>query len=198
VFPSRWQRQLLCFMVIGILCAIASQGQSHARVSKPAGRIALGGGSGSPGDSLIVPVYFTAPEGIQVGQLTIMVNFVSANLKFKKVGKGIAAEMSDVDVSSSEKTDKNDKGVEVSTVTLTASAPAGGTSNKGITGGLLAYLALDVSNTARPANITLRTSAEATELASNKKLEPPDTVDAKIEVIAPGDKPLTDCFFFSH
>ncbi len=195
---SRWRPKLLSFVVAALVCGGAALELGAQQPPKPSGRVALGGGSGSPGDSLVVPVYFTPPEETQIGHLKIAINFVSANLKFKKVGKGIAAEMNDVDVTSDEKTDKNDKGVEVSTVTVTASVPPGDGSKKGIAGGLLAYLTMDISKTARPAIITLRTSAEATETGTSKKLGPVETADAKIVVITAEDKPLTDCFFFSH
>lgn len=195
---SGWQSELWSFVIVVLFCTAAAVPSDAQQASKPSGRVALGGGSGSPGDSLVVPIYFTPSEGTQAGQLKIVVSFVSANLKFLKVGKGIASDMGNVEVTSDQKAEKNDKGVEVSTVTITASAPLGESAKKGIGGGLLAYLTMDISKTARPANITLRTSAEAAEAGTNKKLGPLEVAEAKIEVVAAGDKPLTDCFFFSH
>jgi hypothetical protein len=182
-------------LAIGLLSGNIAHAQSKA---PPGGHVTLGGASGSPGDSLVVPIYYTPPEGVEVGRLKIEVNFVSANLKFNKIGKGIAAEMGGVEVSGDAKVDKNDKGVEVTTLTIVASIQSSESLKKGMPGGLLAYISMNIDKNGRPANITLRTSAEAMEMGTNKKLGAVQIADAKVEVISAEDKPLTDCFFFSH
>ncbi|MBI2815675.1 MAG: hypothetical protein HYX72_01925 [Acidobacteria bacterium] len=161
--------------------------------TKTTTRVTLGSSSGTPGTSVVVPIYFTPAEGAQVGQLKVEVNFVSANLKFDKVDRGIAAEMGDVELKNELQTAKNDKGVETSTLQIQAQAPP----NKPIPAGLLGYITLKISETGRPANIGMRAAAEGADIAS-KPLTNIRAFDAQVEVLAPGTQPTVACFFFSH
>ncbi|MBI4465414.1 MAG: hypothetical protein HY647_11975, partial [Acidobacteria bacterium] len=86
-------------------------------------RVTLGSTAGTPGTSVVVPVYFTPAEGLQVGSLKLMVDFVSANLKFSRLDPGITAEMGNVKMNSEAKEGKNEKGVESTTLSITASVP---------------------------------------------------------------------------
>ena len=184
-----------------MLCrAAAAQEEATPKEKEPvdpkATRITLGGSSGTPGTSVVVPIYFTPSEGAQAGRLKITVEFVSANLKFDKVERGIAAEMGDVDVKSDLKVGKNDKGIETSTLTIEAAAPQ--SPKKAIPPGLLGYIQMKISESGRPANITLRAAAEGSDLASGKPLQNLKSYDAQVEVLAPGTQPVVACFFFSH
>ena len=69
---------------------------------------------------------------------------------------------------------------------------------KGIPSGLLAYITMRISDNGRPASITLRTTAEAIQLGTNKKLDKLQASEATVDVIAPGSEPLVACFFFTH
>src|ERR1035437_2317631 len=71
-----------------------------------------------PGASFSTPVYFTPAKGVQVGRLKIEVSFISVNLKFVKLDKGLLVEKDNLEVKSELKTGKNDKGIETSTVTI--------------------------------------------------------------------------------
>jgi hypothetical protein len=193
-------------MLIASACSIALAQEGAGAPAKPketfdpkiTTRVTLGSSSGTPGTLIVIPIYFTPAEGVNVGQLKLEVNFVSANLKFDKLERGIAAEMGNVDVKSSLKTAKNDKDLEVSTVTVEAGFPSSETPKKGIPSGLLGYLTMRIADTGRPANITLRASAEGTELGSNKPVQNLRAIDAQVEVLAPGTMPLITCFFFTH
>ena len=192
-------------MLLGLLSSVSLAQEEPAKPReketfdpKITTRVTLGGSSGTPGTAIVVPIYFTPAEGVEVGRLKMEVNFVSANLKFDKLDRGIAAEMGNVDVTSTLKVGKNDNGVETSTVTVQAGFSSSETAKKGILAGLLAYLTLRISDTGRPAAITLRASAEGAELGSNKPLNNLRAIDAQIEVLAPGTQPLVTCFFFSH
>ena len=164
--------------------------------SKTVARVTLGSGSGTPGKSVVVPLYFTPLQGVNVGRLKLKVEFVSANVKFSRIDKGIAADMGKVEVSAELKEGKNAKGVDTSTVTVLAS-PTSESPNNALPQGLLGYLTMQISESARPANIGLHATAESAEPGTNK-LQEVQAVDAKIEVIAPGSEPMVDCFFFSH
>jgi len=192
----------LCALLIsvGLLCqAVAAQEASgEAREKEPIDtktvtRIALGSSSGTPGASVVVPIYLTPAEGVQIGHLSIGVTFVSLNLKFDKLERGVAAELGDVEIKSDLKTGKNDKGVETSTLLIQATAPV----KKPIPTGLLGYITLKISETGRPANITMKVTAQGEDLAS-KPLPNLRAFDAQVEVLAPGTQPAVACFFFSH
>jgi hypothetical protein len=172
----------------------AAKGQGKEEIDpKTTTRITLGSSSGTPGTSVVVPIYFTPAEGVQANHVNLEVNFVSANVKLDKVERGIAAEMGDVDLKNDLKTAKNDKGVETSTLHIEAQAP----DKKPIPAGLLGYITLKISETGRPANITMRANAEASDLAS-KPISKVRGLDAQVEVLAPGTQPAVACFFFSH
>jgi hypothetical protein len=173
----------------------ASQGESSS--SNPNANVVLGGGTGSPGASVVVPIYVNPPKGTEIGQLKLQVTFVSVNLKYDKVESGIAAEMGDVGIKAETAAGKNDKDVETTTLTVTATAPAG-SPPKGIPPGLLAYIMLNVSDKGRLATIALRTKIEATEAGTNKALTNVTVADSSVEVVAPGDQPVVGCFFFTH
>lgn len=166
--------------------------------SKNAPKITLGDSSGSPGENIVVPVYFAAVEGLEVGRIQLDVNFVSKNLKYSRINRGMAAESGSVDVRAEVKESKNDKGLETSTITIVASIAEPNPGQKGIPAGLLGYITFKVNENAGPANITLRATAEATELGSNKPILNLKTADAQVDVLAAGSEPLYSCFFFSH
>lgn len=169
--------------------------QQKEPVDTKSTRVSLGSTSGTPGDSVVVPIYVTPAEGARIGSLKIEVNFVSVNLKFEKVDRGIAAEMGDVQVLSEVKDSKNDKGVETSTLLLRATAPD---DKRTIPAGLLGYITLKISDKGRPASIALRATADGTELGSSKPLTNLKALDAEVDVLAPGTQPSVACFFFSH
>ena len=173
-----------------------TQAQSNNKSDDNTLRLALGNTSGEPGESVVVPVYFTPSAKLHVGRLDVHVTFVSANLKFDKVESGIAAETGNVEISHQLQVGKNDKGIETSSLSIEASAPE--SSSQGIPSGLLAYVQLKINATGRPATISLKTSVEATEAGTNRKLDKIVAADSTVEVIAPGSEPAVVCFFFSH
>lgn len=172
--------------------------QQEAIDPKAITRVTLGNTSGKPGTSVAVPIYFTPAQGAEVGRLRLEVNYVSANLTFTKLDAGVAAEMGSVNLRSDVKEDKNDKGIATQVLLITASFPSAETPQKGIPSGLLGYLSLKINENDQPSSISLRTSAEANELGSNKALQNVRAVDGKVEVLATGSLPMVTCFIFSH
>ena len=201
-----------CWVFAGVLLASALLGPYGAAQGTSGGaqakeppidpktttRLTLGGSSGTPGASVVVPVYFTPAQNVEVGRIKLEVNYVSANMKFSKMDSGIAAEMGGVDLQTDVKEAKNDRGLETQTVTITASFKSAEPPKKGIPPGLLAYLTLNISENGRPATITLRPVAEVSELGSNKPVQNVRAFETKVEVLAPGTQPVVACFFFTH
>ena len=161
-------------------------------------RVMLKNADATPGQPVVVPIYFTPAEGVAVGHLKIAITFVSVNMKFLKMERGIAAEISDIELKSDVKVSKNDKGVETSTLMIETANSSSEPPKEGIHDGLLAYMTLKLSDTARPAVIKLNIVAEAKELGSNKPVKNLQTSEAQVEVFAPGTMPAVSWFFFSH
>ena len=206
-FPvKRWQLILAAILLLAWLTPViraqkesVTPGNESPVDPKQTTRVVLGNVSGPPGQSIVVPIYFTPAEGIKVGGLELVVDFISANLKFNRLDAAIAAEMANVQLKAETKQGKNDKGVETSTVRITASLPSSPASETGIPSGLLAYLTLQVGDDARPASITLGTTAKATELKTNNPIRNLQVIEAKVDVMVEGDSaPAVVCFFFTH
>jgi len=195
-------RFLFCLLAAGfwgrLPAAAQAASQSEEVDPKTTTRVTLGSTSGTPGTSVVVPIYFTPAEGSEVGRLQLQINFVSANLKFDKLETGIAAELGNVDLDSEIQEEKNDQDVPVSTLTVNASFLTPEPPAKGIPQGLLGYITFRISETGRPATISLRTQAEANELKTNQPVAELRSFDATVEVLAPGTQPAVACFLFSH
>jgi hypothetical protein len=159
-------------------------------------RLTLGSTSGTPGTSTVVPVYFTPAGNAAAGRLRFEVTFVSRNLKFTKLDAGIAAELGNIELQTDLRESKNEEGLETSTLAVVATAPA--SEPKGIPAGLLGYLTFQILESARPAVISLRASAEAAQSGSGTPLADVRAFGAQVEVMAPGEQPAVACFFFSH
>lgn len=194
----------LCLLIAAgyFTTALGQQGsggsQQKPADAKAAPKITLGDSDGSPGGSVVVPIYLAPAEGVEIGELILYVNFVSKNLKYSTVKKGLAAESGNVDLHADVKDDKNDKGLETSTLTIAASIAGPKPGHKGIPAGLLGYITFKVNEKAGPANITLRATAEASELRTKKPIPNLKTVAAQVDILAAGSEPLYSCFFFSH
>ena len=176
--------------------AAQSENQKGELDPKTTTRVALASTAGTPGTSVVVPVYFTPAEGVEVGSLQLDVSFVSVNLKFEKVERGPAAESGNLDLTAQVKSEKNEKGIESSKLTILTSFPE--PPKKGIPTGLLAYLTFRIGGDVKASSISLTTSAEAKPIGSDTILKQLRTFDTKVEILAPGTLPLTACFFFSH
>jgi hypothetical protein len=178
--------------------AAPAQNSSASQSDETQGvRLSLGSASGGPGESVTVPVYMTPDADVRVGSLKIGITFVSVNLKFDDVEPGISAEVGEVELAHDLKVIQDSGEVETSTLTLEASVPESAT--EGIPSGLLAYIQMRLDEGARPAVITLRTSAEAIEAGTDRQLPVVlSSSDAVVEVFAPGSEPAVACFFFAH
>jgi len=160
-------------------------------------RVTLGGTSGEPGANVVVPIYFSPARGVAVARVRLEVTYVSVNMKYSKLDKGIAAELGGVDVAVEVKEGKNDRDLATQTLTITASFLAPQPPPTGIPSGLLAYVTLSIGKDGRPASIGLRPTVEATLVAGgavpNLRAFP-----TQVDVLAPGTQPLLTCFFFTH
>ncbi len=196
----------ILILTTGLVRSAVAQ-EEHGKVENQEGReketftrVTLGSTSGKPDSSVMIPIYVTPAQNVEVGRLKLEVSYVSANLKFAKLDPGIGAQLSDLHLDTAVKDGKNDKGVGTQTVVISVSLPSSETPKKGIPAGLLAYLMLRISENGRPASITVRASAEADALGTNKPLANIKTENATLDVVAPSAEPLPsiNCFFFTH
>jgi cohesin domain-containing protein len=182
----------------GCVTAAAAQDSGVEGSQKNAPHLTLGDSDGSPGGNIVVPIYFAPSDAVEVGELKFDINFVSRNLKYSSVKRGLAAEAGNVDVHADSKEGKNDKGLETTTLTVVAAVAQAKPGQKGIPGGLLGYITLNVSDKAGPANITLRVTAQAAEFGTKQPVANLKTTDGQVDILAAGSEPLVSCFFFSH
>lgn len=183
---------------LGLFFFLAQAVSAQETTDPSVTRVTLGSAYGVLGASVVVPVYFTPAEGLEIGRLKLEVRFVSSTLKFLKIDRGIAAEMADVDLSAQVRTERDDEGVEVTTVNISASFLSQVPPKRGVPAGVLAYLAMRVEERGRPGITTLRTTAEAAELTTNKPVRSVQAFQSAVKIVAPESEPMINCFFFSH
>ncbi len=70
------------FLSLIVLIAPRVGFAQEASNPSPVPKLTLGDSDGSPGGTVVVPIYFTPVEGLEVGQIQFDVNFVSKNLKY--------------------------------------------------------------------------------------------------------------------
>jgi len=163
----------------------------------PPPRVAVGEITGTPGSSLMLPLYYTPDPKMPVKDVTVEVEFVSNTLKYEKLSPGVAAEESGATVKGSVTEGKpDDKGIARSKLTVTASLPAD-KAKAGLPDGLLAYLLFQVSLEAKPFAIRMVTKVNsATDPAAK-----PVKVNAQNGLVMLENMdmmPEATCFFFTH
>ncbi|OFW39730.1 MAG: hypothetical protein A3J28_11340 [Acidobacteria bacterium RIFCSPLOWO2_12_FULL_60_22] len=168
--------------------------------SEPVPRVAVGEINGTPGASLMIPLYFTPDPQNPLRSLTVEVDYVSNNLKFQKASRGLVTEQAGADVSTTLTDGKPDaKNVTRSklriSVALMEKDP-----KQGIPDGLLAYLLFQISMDAKPFAIKLNTAVLAAENIKNppQKVAKVNTVPGLVVIETPDMMPEATCFFFTH
>jgi len=166
----------------------------------PVPRVGLAELGGTPGASLMMPLYFTPDPNKPLRSLTLDIEFISNNLKFQKASPGIVAEQVKADIQTSvTEAAPEATGLVRSKLHIKATLPDE-TAKDGLPDGLLAYLLFQISLDAKPFSLRLVPTVLSAEDASN----PPQPVAnvatepglVSIEVL--DVMPEATCFFFSH
>ncbi len=176
----------------------SAEGQQQAGPSIP--RITFGEQSGTPGGNVVVPLFYTPARGLELRSVTVEVEWVSKNLRFARLDRGIAAEMIGANVTAKVTgTSKDAKAIEHSTLRIDVSE-VDENPKKGLPEGLLAYLTFQISPDAQPFSIELRAKqVSATEIGTGaKKIAKVKLENGKVNVESPGLPAYVTCFFFSH
>ena len=161
-------------------------------------KVSLASNSGPPGTVVVLPLYFTPAKGREAGRLKAEVSFPSASLKFEKIAPGVAAKKANLEVTSSTRAGKNDKGEETTALVIEASLPLSAKSGKGIPAGMLAAITLRIPDKAKPSSVNLHMTVEGTQIGSGAALSDLHVSDAKVTIVWVDAPPSISCFFFSH
>lgn len=169
--------------------------------SGPVPRVSLSEITGSPGASLMVPLYYAPDPQQPARSLTVDIEYVSNHLKFQKASRGVLPEDMGADISANVTDGAPDpksgtvrSKLRVS-VSLTDKNPP-----KGLPDGLLAFLLFQVTMDAKPFTIKLNpTVVSAEDLHTPpRKIAKIGTVPGTVIVEIPDMLPEATCFFFSH
>jgi hypothetical protein len=171
--------------------ALQEQATPQEEASRVGPRVALSELSGTPGASLMMPLYFTPDPNNGLHSLELDISFISNNLKFQKASPGLAAEQVNAVVEASvSDAGTNEDGLARSTLHIKA------TTAESLPDGLLAYLLFQISLEAKPFRIRLTPSVTATEpVLSAQQIA---TEEGFVNVEALDVMPEATCFFFSH
>jgi hypothetical protein len=175
-----------------------NKGSQETLDPKATPRVVLAEASGEPGTSVEVPIYFTPAHGVKVGRLKLTISYVSANLKYSKLDRETGLNLETPDLQIDVKDGKDDKGIAMQTLTITASYQNSRPPEGGIPEGLLGYLTLQISETGRAAKIALRVTVEGSEVGTNSPISNIRAINGQVEVSVSGQPAAVSCFFFSH
>lgn len=168
-------------------------------VPQPA-RLSVGSQDATLGSNVVIPLYFTLPPGVELRKLSAEIEWVSKNLQFVKVERGLAPETVGANVGAKvTQTVKDEKGLEHSTLLIQASVVEENPT-RGIPSGLQAYLTFEISTEVQAAAIELRPKliSASTMGTSEQEITQAEIESGKINVELPGLPPYVTCFFFSH
>ena len=180
--------------------ALQSSAEETQDSSEAAPRVSVGEITGTPGSSLMLPLYYTADPDVPLRSLIVEIEYVSNSLKFNKASRGVVTEQVGADVAATliEGT-PNEDGVTRSKLQI-ATSLVEENPEKGIPGGLLAFLLFRVSSDAKPFAIRLNTSV----VAASDIQDPPQkvtqiaTAPGLVVVELADVLPEATCFFFTH
>jgi len=180
----------------------AAKGEaSQEEAPGPVPRISLSEITGSPGASLMVPLYYTPDPKQPLRSLTVEIDFVSNHLKFQKASRGVIPDDMGADITANVTDGAPDakSGIVRSKLRVAVSL-TDKNSPKGLPDGLLAYLLFNVTTDAKPFTIKLNpTVVSAEDLhAPPRKMAKFSATPGIVVVEVPDLLPEATCFFFSH
>ena len=163
-------------------------------------RIALGAQTATTGVNVVIPLYYTPAQGVELRSLSVELEWVSQHLRFVRHQRGIAAETIGADVDATLTGTRTDaSSIERSTLRIDASVVEEDP-KRGLPEGLLAYLTFRVSPDAQPFAIELRPALVSALDISNpaKTIAQAEMINGKVSIELPGLPPYVTCFFFTH
>jgi hypothetical protein len=186
------------FFSVSLLIATVQPVLSQESASGVVPRVSLTEINGTPGASLMIPLYFTPDPNKPLRSITVDIEYVSNNLKFQKASKGVAADQAGAEITTAVTDGKpDDKGIARSKLIVTA-ALGQGNAAAGLPDGLLAYLLFQISLDAKPFAIKLTPTVVSAEDLKNQKVAQVGAEPGMVVVEVLDVMPEATCFFFSH
>jgi len=164
-------------------------------------RISLDNITGSPGASLMIPLYYTPDPKQPLRSVAVEIDYVSNHLKFEKASRGVILD----DVAADITTDVSDGAPDAKTGVVRSKLRAAVSvkdkkPQKGLPEGLLVYLLFNVTLDAKPFTFKLTPIVVSDEDLHDppRKIANIGAVPGTVVVEVPDILPEATCFFFSH
>ena len=151
----------------------------------------------NPGDSFMIPMYYTPDPRTPIRSLVAEIEFVSNNLTFQKAKAGQSVEDAAGTVESTVTEGRpDDKNITRSKARIAVSVPEN--AKKGLPEGLVAYLLFQVSTKAKPFSIKLNTTIVSARGVRDENVANIKVQSGMVILDFPDNSPQAACFFFSH
>ncbi len=162
--------------------------------------VSVGEITGTPGASLMLPLYYTADPNVPLRSLTIEIDYVSNNLEFNKASRGVVTEKVGADVTATLIDGTPDENGLTRSKLQIATSLVEQNPQEGIPSGLLAFLLFRISPEAKPFAIRLNTRVvSAEDLQSPPQKVTQIAATPGLVVVELADVlPEATCFFFTH
>ena len=163
-------------------------------------RVAVGEINGTPGSSLMVPLYFTPDPDRPLRSISVELEYISNSLEFRNAASGTAVQQIGATLNSTltaGEPDEND--LTRSRLRIDVEVPES-QAEQGIPDGLLSFLMFDVSTEARPFAIRLNTTVLSAQTAEtpSQTITDVSTLPGLVVVELLDMMPENTCFFFTH
>jgi hypothetical protein len=147
----------------------------------------LGTGSGRPGETVSVPITFTAGEGNHFRRLALKVTLKSALVKFQSLERVPEVVRRSVEVVLEDHVISGEGRMENSTLTIRV-AQLAREPERDIPSGILGHLKFRIDENSDGAAVDLFTSVEATEIGADRPLAPHSVqvTHGAVFILAPG------------
>ncbi len=158
--------------------------------SQPVLTVNLGANAASPGERVTLPVTFSAPGDLEVGEVSFALSFPPALIRFIEAIKGSTAEWGEIEIKAQLRHSDANEGEDILQLDVRTS--------QRVPDGLLIKLAFEISEEAQAGSvIQLRNLKQTARSTDGKAIEARGTEGSVI--VIPTDSPaIFGCFFYMH
>ena len=158
--------------------------------SQPVLTVNLGANAASPGERVTVPVTFSAPGDLEVGEVSFALSFPPTLIRFIEAIKGSTAEWGEIEIKAQLRHSDANEGEDILQLDVRTS--------QRVPDGLLIKLAFEISEEAQAGSvIQLRNLKQTARTTDGKAMEARGTEGSVI--VIPTDSPaIFSCFFYMH
>ncbi len=158
--------------------------------SQPALTVNLGANAASPGERVTLPVTFSAPGDLEVGEVSFALSFPPTLIRFIEAIKAPTAEWGEIEIKAQLRHSDANEGEDILQLDVRTS--------QGVPDGLLIKLAFEISEEAQAGSvIQLKNLKQTARSTDGKAMEARGTEGSVI--VIPTDSPaIFSCFFYMH